>query len=583
MAKFARVMATLFSPALRHYQLRDLPADLVAGLTMAVMLVPQSMAYALLAGLPPITGLYAAILPAVAYGLLGSTRFLTVGPTAITSVMTLSILAGLVPVGSATYVLLSATLALYLGVVFLVMGFLRLGWLVNFLSQSVLTGYVNAAALLILISQVQHITGIDTPTTAFAPTLLVYPMINLGQANPTAFIIGAGGLLLILLGRAYLDRLLYPAVKNETLRLLLVRAIPLVVLIMSTALTAMLDLNLAVVGDIPAGLPVLSLPTTGLLSYPAELGLGALAIAFVGFMEAISTAKTIATRERQRVDANRELFAMGVANVSSALSGGFPVTTSISRSAVNHTAGARSGLSSVVAAGGLLLTVLLLTDLFYHLPLAVLAAVVIASVVSLVDISQVRQIWQYSRWETTPFFVTFIGVFLVSIQAGILAGIATSLALHLYRTSRPHIALLGRVGNTELYLDVLHYSSARIMPNTLIFRVDESLYFANVQYLENHLRKFVATYSHVTYLVLACGAVNRIDANGLQMIAAVVKEFEAIGITVLIAELKPEVYKRLRSTHFVEIVGAQRLFDSVHAAVVYAENEPDLKLEEYHI
>jgi len=574
--------AALF-PSLADYHRRDLPADLVAGLTVAVMLVPQSMAYALLAGLPPATGLYASILPALAYGLLGSTRFLTVGPTAITSVMTLSILAGLAPVGSGQYVLLAATLALCLGVVFIALGVLRLGWLVNFLSQSVLSGYINAAALLILISQAQHLTGIDTPPTAFAPMLLVYPLLHLNQLDPVAFLIGGSGLAAILLARAYLDRLLRPLLASQTVRLLLVRGTPLVVVLASTAFVYLLRPDVAIVGEIPPGLPSLRLSGAGLRASPVSLLVGAGAIAFVGFMEAISTAKTIATRERQRVDANRELIAMGVANIGSAVSGGFPVTSSISRSAVNHAAGARSGLSSMVAAGGLLLTVLFLTDVFFYLPRAALAAVVMSSVVSLIDFSQVRGIWRHSRWETAPFFVTFVGVFLISVEMGILAGIAISVALHLYRTSRPDVAVLGRLGNTESYVDVRHNKSARMMPSTLIVRVDESLYFANAQYLETELRGLVARYPHIDHLVLACHAVNRVDANGLQLIGNIMREFDTYGITVFIAELKRSVYVRFKLARIVEMVGKDRFFDSIHEAVLAVEDDPDLKLEEYHI
>lgn len=571
----------------RTYQLRYLPDDITAGLTVATMLIPQAMAYATLAGLPPIMGLYTSLLPVMLYGLLGSTPVLTLGPTAITSVMVLATLQPLADTESEQYITLAITMALFLGLIYLSAGLLRLGWIINLLSRPVLLGYVNAAALIIAFSQVQHLLGIDTPSSTYPHELLLHPLIHIDELNRATVALALFGIATSLFFRRRLDVLLKGFIKHNTLRLYIVRSAPLFILFVSTLLVAGFRLDesqgVEVLGDIPRGLPQPVSPLDLNFDHSVAVFTGAAAIAFVGFMEGISTANAFASQERRTVNSNQELIAMGVANIASAFSGGHAATTSISRSAVNHAAGARSGIASVVASLVILATVLLLTPLFYFLPRVTLSVIIVMAVIKLIDFTVVTEIWRYSRSETTIFFATFIGVFVAGIEFGILSGIAVSYLLHLARTARPHLAILGRVGNSENYVDVNNYPSARLMSRTLIIGIDESLYFGNIRFVENFIRRAIAQFPHVTYIVLACESVNRIDGTALEHLRDLIKEFDAIGLRVLIAGLKTGVFMRLRPITIEDALDPTRFFDTVHAAIVYTEPTPDLRLDEYHI
>lgn len=574
---------------IRSYKREYLPSDFIAGMTVSTMLVPQSMAYALLAGLPPSMGLYASILPVLIYGLLGTSPVLTMGPTAITSVLILSSLQPIADPSDPRFAALAITLALYLGIVLIVLGLFRLGWIVNFLSQPVLVGYINAAAIIIGVSQVQHLTGIDTPNTRAPFLLLFYPLVNITQINLVTFAIGTLALGILLYFRYRLDDQIKPFVKNDILRFYIVRSAPLLVVILTTLISYLLRLeeraNIAIIGSIPAGLPPISTLDTFFFSIDTTIPLliGAGAIAFVGFFEGISTAKTLASQQRQEVNANQELLAMGIANLGSAFSGGFATTTSISRSAVNHAAGAQTGLSSVITAIVMAITVAFLSPAFYYLPRATLAAIIISAIVNLINFSDIRKTWRYSRWETAPFVVTLVGVLTIGIGVGIGMGILIAVALHLWRTSRPYIAELGRIGNTEQYENIKHYDDARLMPNTTIVRMDESLYFANMLYLEDYLRTVIAKYPDSNHLILSFSSVNRIDASALQLLTDLVTEFAELGITIYFAEVKSQLMFRLEYYNFIEIIGKDRFFDTIHEAVRQIADEPDLKIEEYHI
>lgn len=553
---------------LLRYHRHDLPNDFIAGLTVAIMLIPQGMAYAVLAGLPPVVGLYAGILPGIAYGLLGSSRILTVGPTAITSVMVLSSIGGLAAEGSATYITLALTLALCLGIVYLLMGLLRLGFIVNLLSQPVLSGYVNAAAIVIVLSQLQHILGIHLENTQYIPKLLLGLVTHVVELNPMILLIGTASAGFLLGYRRLTENLLHATPLPAAYQTSIVRSGPLVVVIVATLFVYIFRLNetagVRIIGTIPAGLPPLTLGPFD-VSHLGQLLMGAGAIAFVGFMEGMSTIKSLASKKRQRIDANQELIAMGVSNVAAAFTGGLPVTTSISRSAVNHATGAKTGLSSIIASSFLALTVVFFTPLFYYLPFATLAAIIIVAVVKLFDFSSVRQIYRYNPAETLPFAVTFLGVFLFNIAGGIISGILVASVLHLWRTSRPYIATLGRIPESEHYRDSSHHET-QLLDYALIIRVDESLYFANVQTLEDYLRNVIAAKPDVSYLILACNAINTIDASAMQILAHLIEEFHEAGIEIYLAEVKEQLLARLERVQFVDQVGRERFFKSIHEA-----------------
>lgn len=562
-----------------RYRAADFPGDLIAGLTVAAMLVPQGMAYALLAGLPPEMGLYAGILPVMVYGLLGSTRILTLGPTAITSVM---VLGTLTPITDAPeqYVMLALTLALVLGVVYLLTGLLRLGFIVNILSQPVILGYVNAAALVITFSQLQNLLGISVPRSAAPLDLLGQVVIRLDETNLATLALGTGSLGVLFFFRSPLNRWLERRRASETLRFIITRSGPLVVIVLTLGLVILLDLDtrsgVRVIGEIPTGFPPLSIDRFDLSAWQTLLP-GAVAIAFVGLMEGISTANSLATQRNEKLNANQELVAMGAANVAGALTGGFPVTTSISRSAVNHSAGARTGLSSVIAGLLVAAVVVFLAPLFERLPGAALAAIILISVINLIDFGPIRQIWRYSHVEVLPFMVTFASVFFLNIAVSIMLGMVTAIALYLLRTIVPRVVELGRYNYSDRYQEVRRKDSL-VVAGVLILRIDESLYFANSQYLDRFIRNIIADRPDTDYLILDASAMNFIDPSSLQILASLITDLQQAGVTLYITELRPFIQDRMEQVGFLDQIGRERIFPSTHAAVMSTGRLPDAEM-----
>jgi SulP family sulfate permease len=550
-----------------HYRANWLPGDTIAGLTVATMLIPQSMAYALLAGLPAEMGLYASILPVIIYGLLGSSRVLTFGPTAITSVLVLASIEQIAPQGTALYITYGLTLALVLGVVFILMAIFRLGFLANLLSQPVLMGYVHAAALIILFSQISNLLGLETEGRSRAYELLWENLRNLNSLNWITLIFSGVGLVILFYFKYILERHLRRFRLSPALLTSLTRTGPLAVVVWGIGGVYFLGLqdHLQIVGKIPRGLPPLNFDRYE-FSHLDTVLLGAIAIAFVGFMEALSTAQSLIPLREQTIKPNQELWAMGLANIGSALTSGIPVTTSISRSAVNHATGAHTGLSSLVAALVIIVVVSFLTPIFYYLPNAVLATIIVVSVLNLFDIRSVRQLWRYDRLETLAFAVTFGVVLTIGIAEGILTGVITTIGLHFWRSARPQIIELGRIEYSEYYRSVMAFETTSIA-GVIIIRIDESLYFANVRYLELQLREIIARQPEVYYVVLACGAVNRIDASAMQALNALIDEFNDASIQIYIAEMKEELLRRLKRVRFIETVGEERFFATIHTAV----------------
>lgn len=549
------------------YDRADLAGDIIAGLTISVMLIPQGMAYALLAGLPPIVGLYASVLPLLVYGLLGSTGIMTLGPTAITSVMTLSIIAPLANGNPALMLIYAGTLALFLGIVYLIMGFMRLGFIVNLLSQPVIVGYVNAAAIIIAVSQLANLLGISIERSSSPHLILWRTLRGLPQTNVLTLGIGLISIVILLFFKHRLDAHLRRLRLGKTVRFVITRSAPLLVTLGGTLLVYAYRLDesagVRVVGAIPQGLPPLT--TEFIWSDLQALFIGAVAIAFVGFMEDISTAKSLTQGRQQALNANQEMIAMGASNVASAISGGMPVTTSISRSAVNVAAGARTGLSSMIAAAMLLLTVLFFTPIFYYLPSAVLGAIIFTSVISLIKLDDFRQIWHYSQIETFIALITVGGVFLVNIQWGILFGVGLMIALYLYRSAQPEITELERKDYSEFY--VARSDETIPIPQTLILKINESLYFANAQYLDQYLRQAISQREDVRYLILDCSAVNTIDASAVQILEQLIRDFSRLDIRVLIVGLKGRVYSKIRAGDMRQLIGREYFYSTTHAAV----------------
>ncbi len=550
-----------------RYRPEDLPGDLMAGLVTALLLVPQSMAYALLAGLPPQAGLYASILPVIAYGFLGSSRALSVGPVAIISLLVAAGLEPLAEPGSPEYGRLALGLALEAGLIQVGVGLLRLGFLANFLSHSVVTAFGSAAALIIAFSQLRHLLGVKIANTESFWLLLQRLWQSLEGVNWAT--LGLGLLSIALL--VYAQRKLPAQLRRlpPLWVLILTKGAPLGAVFLTTLLVWGLNLSeragVAVVGSIPAGLPSLAFPWLSWAEWRALLPT-ALAISLVGFTESYAVGQSLASQRRQKVDPNQDLVALGVANLAAAVSGGYPVTGGISRSVVNAQAGANSGLASVVTGSLIALAVIWLMPLFTFLPQTTLAAIVLVAVLGLVDFHPLLQSWRYDRGDALVWLVTFASVLGIGVEPGIGLGVLVSILLFLWRASRPHIAIVGQVPGTEHYRNVLRHEVITD-PRILAVRVDESLFFANAAYLQESILQEVAARPAVEQVLLVASAINFVDGSALEALAQLVERLQQMGVGFALAEVKGPVMDRLKRAGFVEKVGAERFFLSTHQAM----------------
>lgn len=530
--------------------------DVSAGLTTAVMLIPQAMAYAMLAGLPAIVGLYAATIPLVIYALTGSSRELAVGPVAMVSLLVATALTPLAQAGSETYVGLAVVLALLVGVIQLAMGVLRAGFLVNFLSHPVVSGFTSAAALIIGFSQVGQLLGIAIPRSHHVHVIASQAISQITQVQPVTVLIGAGAVGALVAMKKWAPR--WP------------RA--LVVVAVSTALVWALRLDqrgVAIVGEVPAGLPGIAVPSLDVSSLRALLPT-AIIISLVGFMESISVAKAFARRRRYEIDANRELVGLGLANLAAGLFRGYPVTGGFSRTAVNAQAGARSSLAGLVSAGIVILTLLLLTDLFFFLPKAVLAAVIITAVLGLVDLHEVRHLWRVDRADLTLLGLTFFGTLGLGIEAGIGIGVGASMLWFVVRTTRPHTAVLGRLPGTTAYRNVERYPEAQRVPGVLALRIDASFYYGNVGFLKETVSQRLHSDESLHDLVIDASSINRLDSSADAALREIVADLDERGVGIYIAGLKGPVLRTMGRSGLADQLGPERMPLSVHDAITTA-------------
>lgn len=556
-------------PWLAGYRSTDLPDDVIAGLIVAIMLVPQAMAYALLAGLPAQVGLYASIAPLLLYGLLGSSRTLAVGPVAIVSLLTATGIGALGLSDPAAYARAALALALLVGLLQIGMGALRAGFLVNFLSHPVLSGFTTAAALVIGFSQVRHLLGVrGTADEAFFAQVVAIVR-QLGQTNGVTLLIGALSVAALRFGQRQLPALLQARYGARRWILPLTRSTPLAVVLLATLAVRLGQLDaragVAIVGAVPAGLPSLTWPTIDLPLWRALLPT-ALAITLVGYMESVSVAKALAARKREKISANRELLALGAANVGAALTGGYPVTGGFSRSFVNDTAGARSGVASIVTAALVALSTLLLTPLFYAIPRAVLAAIIVVAVAALIDTRTLRRAWRYNRQDAAALLITFGAVLALGVENGILIGAATSLVLFLARTSNPHVAIVGRLGDSQIYRNILRHP-VQTWPEVALVRIDASLYFGNTAHLEETVLGLLAAQPALRYIVLIGTAINEIDYSALEALELLHHETAAAGVELHLAAIKGPVMDRLLRSGLLEVLGPGRVHFTTHAAL----------------
>lgn len=525
-------------------------SDLFAAAIVTIMLVPQSLAYAMLAGLPPQVGLFASILPLVAYAVFGTSRTLAVGPVAVVSLMTAAAVGQVAAPGSAAYLTAAITLAFLSGLVLLAMAVLRLGFLANFLSHPVISGFISASGVLIAFSQLKHVLGIRAEGDTL-PRLAVELVRGIGGINLPTLAIGVASIVFLFWARRSLKSLLLGLGVGRRMADLVSKAAPLASVVLSILAVVAFELDAAgvrIVGEIPAGLPPFALPSFD-HSLWLELLPSAVLISLVGFVESVSVAQTLAAKRRQRIVANQELIGLGVANISAAVSGGYPVTGGFARSIVNFDAGAETPLAGAITALGILGATVFLTPLFRYLPQAVLAATIIVAVLSLVDLSAMRRTWRYSKADFAAMAVTIVLVLGVGVEAGILAGVALSLMLFLWRTSTPHMAIVGQVPGTEHFRNIDRHAVIT-SPDLLSLRVDESLYFANARYLEDRIYAEVAQRPRLRHVVLMCSAVNMIDASALESLEAIAERLRSAGVGFHLSEVKGPVMDALKTSDF---------------------------------
>jgi SulP family sulfate permease len=553
---------------LRQYQRPWLSGDLTAGLIVTVMLIPQSLAYAMLAGLPPQIGLYASILPLLAYALFGSSMTLAVGPVAVASLMTASALTPLAAPGSESYIMLAVLMALMSGLILFVAGILRLGFLAYFLSHPVISGFISGSAILIAIGQLKYLLGISLPSGSITTTVtgLVH---QISAVNTNTAIIGIAALIFLFFARSALAPLLKSAGLPAKLAELLTKLAPMAVVIMSTAFVASTGLDqsaqVAIVGQVPSGLPSIGLPSIS-WQQTQSLWLPALLISLVGFVESVSVAQSLALKRGQRISPDRELLGIGAANIASALSGGYPVTGGFARSVVNFSAGANTPAAGVISAVLMAIVISAFTEWFYYLPVSVLAATIIVAVLGLLDWHTLREAWTYDKADAISLLLTFAGVIFLGVEEGILMGVALSLAVLVWRSSHPHMAIVGRVPGTEHFRNIDRHQ-VETLPGLVALRVDESLYFANAQIIESKIESLIQSNTGTNTVLLVLSAVNQLDSTALAMLSDMQKELAARHITLQFAEIKGPVLDRLHSTPLGETMRDQ-IFLSTHEAFV---------------
>jgi SulP family sulfate permease len=556
-----------------EYSRRTLTSDLIVAAIVTIMLIPQSLAYALLAGVPPQVGLYASIAPLAIYAVFGTSRALAVGPVAVVSLMTAAAVSPFASQGTPEYLGAAIALALVSGLLLLAMGLLRLGFLANFLSHPVISGFITASGLQIAASQMAPVLGIRVEGETFVE--LVRSLLHgIGGTNAWTAAIGVGSLVFLFCVRRGLKPLLRAWGLGDRSADVLVKVGPAMAIVAATLAVWGLDLaqrGVRTVGTVPQGLPRLALPPLD-LSLWQKIVVPALLISIVGYVESISVALTLAAKRRQRVDPDQELIALGVANVGSAVAGGFPVTGGFARSVVNFEAGAETPAAGAFTAGGIALATVFLTPLLFHLPNATLAATIIVAVLSLVDLSALRHTWSYSRADFVAMVATILVTLAAGVEPGLVVGVGLAVFLHLYATSRPHVAVVGQIPGTAHFRNVARHTVVTD-PEILSLRVDESLYFPNARFLEERINEGVATNPQVRHVILECPAVNTIDASALESLEAINHRLKDGGITFHLSEVKGPVMDRLRRSSFLEeLTGKVHLtqFDAV------ASINPDL-------
>lgn len=536
----------------KTYDKTALSNDLIAAVIVTIMLIPQSLAYALLAGLPPEAGIYASIAPIILYAIFGTSRALAVGPVAVVSLLTASAIGQVAETGTMGYATAALTLAFLSGGFLVLMGVFRLGFLANFLSHPVIAGFITASGILIAVSQLKHILGVSAHGHTL-PQMLGSIFAHLGQINIITVFIGTVATAFLFWVRKGLKPLVKSLGAGPLLADILTKAGPVAAVVVTTVFVWLLGLNdwgVRIVGAVPQSLPPLTLPglspdLLGQLLVPAIL------ISIIGFVESVSVAQTLAAKKRQRIDPDQELIGLGAANLGAAFTGGYPVTGGFSRSVVNFDAGAETPAAGAFTAIGLAFAAMALTPLVYYLPNATLAATIIVAVLSLVDLSILQKTWGYSRADFSAVAATIVLTLGMGVEIGVASGVILSILLHLYKTSRPHVAEVGLVPGTQHFRNI-HRHNVETLPHVLTLRVDESLYFVNARFLEDLIQKRVTDGCELRHVVLMFSAVNAVDYSALESLEAINHRLRDMNVCLHLTEVKGPVMDRLQKSHFLD-------------------------------
>ncbi|MEO1054137.1 MAG: solute carrier family 26 protein [Bacteroidota bacterium] len=557
---------------IKSYDKQDLRGDLSAGLTVGVMLIPQGMAYAMLAGMPPIYGLYASTIPLILYAIFGTSRQLAVGPVAMVALLVANGVGQIADTGSDRFIALAILLALMVGVIQLALGVFRLGFLVNFLSHPVISGFTSAAALIIGLSQLKHLLGLDIPRSNFVHEIIINAFQKLDQIHLPTVILGLGGIAVILLVKRF----------NKAI------PGPLVAVVLSTLAVYLLNLHtrgLKIVQEVPEGFPGLTVPAVSGDDISLLLPT-ALTIALVGFMESFAVAKAIQAKHKNyEVKADQELIGLGVANIVGSLFKSFPTTGGFSRTAVNDQAGARTGMASIISAVLIILTLLFLTPLFYYLPKAILASIIMVAVFGLIDFKEAVHLWKADRRDFYMLIATFLATLTLGIEEGIAIGVVLSLGMVIYRATYPHIAVLGKVPGTKQYRNIYRFPDAQERPEILIVRFDAQLFFANIGFFRDKLQKLEDDHgTPVKLLVLNAEAINGLDSSAVGVLYDLVDDYRARGVDIYFSGVKGPIRDIMFKSGLTQKIGETNFFMHTEHAVSHFDkikNHQSTEVSEY--
>ena len=541
--------------------------DLAAGLTVGVMLIPQGMAYAMLAGLPPIFGLYAATIPLVIYAIFGTSRQLAVGPVAMDSILVMAGVSAFAQAGSENFIAIAIFLAFIEGVILVALGAARLGFLVNFLSQPVISGFTSAAALVIGFSQLKYLLGVDIPSSKYLHEIAIGAFNQLDQWSLVTILVGLGGIAVI------------KGVKKKWPKLpgALIAVILGIVLEFAFGLS---NHGLAILKDVPSGLPEFKVPTFQ-PELVGDLMPLALTLALVAFMEAVSVAKAIQAKHKDyEVEPNQELIAIGLSNIFGSFFQSFSVTGGFSRTAVNDQAGAKTGMASIISAVLVALTLLFLTPLFYYLPKAILASVIMVAVFGLIDLNEPKKLWKIERKDFFMLISTFVATLTLGIANGIGVGVLLSIVMMVYRSTYPHVAILGRLKGTSYYRNLNRFSDSEEVPELMIFRFDAQLFFANAGHFRDSIWKELAIGPKRNAVLIDAQPINGIDSSALMVLEELNESLKSKHITLQFAGLKGPVRDKLHVSGLMDKIGEENFFMNVHEAVTCFEKQGTLPPKE---